>query len=109
MRAAIPNGKFSVMPMPVGLSRLAVVSCMPQLRNTSEIMPFCFTKTVLALLAAVWDDPRNISAMKKALSKAVPLESAEPFEVSEQEPEFSRKEEALAPTKFGAKISAGNL
>ncbi|GAP21100.1 bifunctional homocysteine S-methyltransferase/methylenetetrahydrofolate reductase [Leptolinea tardivitalis] len=110
MHAAIPNGKFSVMPnagWPEQVGGRIMYAATPEYfgdyavlfhQNGARIIGGCCGTT-----------PEHISAMKKALSKAVPLESAEPFEVSEQEPEFSRKEEALAPTKFGAKISAGKF
>jgi len=110
MRAALPEGKFSVMPnagWPEQVGGRIMYPAAPEyfgeyvetfLRNGARIIGGCCGTT-----------PEHIAAMRKALQEAPLFEAAEPLEPVDTELTAIFTADALPPTEFARKIAAGKF
>jgi homocysteine S-methyltransferase len=110
MRAAVPNGKFSVMPnagWPEQVGGRIMYPAAPEyfgeyvetfVRNGARIIGGCCGTT-----------PEHIAAMSKAIKRLPAMEAAEPADSTEIELSSANELEPLDPTEFARKIAAGKF
>ena len=110
MRAAVPDGKFSVMPnagWPEQVGGRIMYPAAPEyfgeyvetfVRNGARVIGGCCGTT-----------SDHIAAMHKALLLLPAFEAAEPADTTSVEQEIASLEETLPPTEFARRIAAGKF
>lgn len=110
MRAAVPDGKFSVMPnagWPEQVGGRIMYPAAPE--YFGQYVPTFLRNGAMIIGGCCGTTPEHIAAMRKALDNAPLSEPAEPVEAADIDLISDLNNEALGPTEFARKIADGKF
>jgi methionine synthase / methylenetetrahydrofolate reductase(NADPH) len=110
MRAAVPEGRFSVMPNAGWPEQVGGRIMYPAAPEYFGEYALAFRRYGACLIGGCCGTtPAHIAAMYKALSTAPALEPADLAQPAEMDIETDSAEEVIAPTEFAKKVTSGKF